>query len=590
MPEWVHRCEKADIELMAQTLNISRVMAQVLVNRGVRTKNTALRFLNPRFEDFHDALLMRDMCTGLETVAHSIKQGEKIVIYGDYDADGVMATVILFKTLSHFGADVFYYIPQRVEEGYGLNMSAVNGVFEAGVNLIITCDNGIAALEEIAAARALGMKVVVLDHHEAVTTEEGDCTLPAATAVIDPKQTKCKYPFKSLCAGGLAYKFSKAFYAHMGTEFDAEEEMLVLAMIATICDIVELHGENRIISHSGLVALNRKKTLNIGLGALVEAKGYMHREIDSTAIGFIIGPCINASGRLEHARFAVDLFTTEDPEEARDLAQWLVKLNESRRDLTRASFEAVDAQLAQSKLSDLNVLVIYDKNTHESIAGIVAGRIKDKYYKPTIIITEGDDCLKGSARSVEGYNIFEELHKCRDLFVRFGGHAMAAGLSMNRQNVDELRNRLNEAFNLSGNDLVPNIYYDSQLEIDEVTYSLAQELTYLKPFGKDNRPPLFFSRAQTVTDLRVIENKNTVIMTLASYGCARKVKAIGFGIVDSLRQSLQEYMTPQEVEEIISGEIRQLRLKLDLLYELEINEYNGTVSVQMRIRHLRPSA
>ncbi|MCL2616586.1 MAG: single-stranded-DNA-specific exonuclease RecJ, partial [Defluviitaleaceae bacterium] len=432
MPRWVLKREDANIELMASTLKISKVMAQVLVNRGVRTKNTALRFLNPRFEDMHDANLMKDMRAGLEIVAESIARGEKIVIYGDYDADGVMSTVILFKALSRAGADVLYYIPERVEEGYGLNMSAVNGISGSGVGLIITCDNGISATEEIAAAKALGMKVVVIDHHEPGFVEDENGTRhsvnPAADAVIDPKQADCEYPFQSLCAGGLAYKFAKALAAHMGMDFVDEEELLILAMIATICDIVELHGENRVIARAGLQALNRNKACNIGLGALIDEKRYMQREIDATAIGFIIGPCINASGRLEHARFAVDLFTTGDADEAEEIAGWMVELNNSRREMTLAAFEAVDAQLVASGMPDDNVLVVYCEgfNVHESVAGIVAGRIKDKYYKPTIVITDGESSLKGSARSVEGYNIFEELYKCRELFVRFGGHAMAA--------------------------------------------------------------------------------------------------------------------------------------------------------------------
>jgi len=588
MPKWVLKQEEANIELMSQTLKISKAMAQALVNRGIRTKNTAIRFLNPSYTDFHDTLEMKDMQAGLEIVSKSIAAGEKIVIYGDYDADGVMSTVILFKALSRLGADVFYYIPERVEEGYGLNMSAIQGIAEMGVELIITCDNGIASKDEIAAAKALGMKVVVIDHHEPGFIEGEDGVRydisPGADAVIDPKQSECGYPFKSLCAGGLAYKFAKALYAHIGKEFADEEEYLVFAMIATICDIVELHGENRVIVYEGLAALNRNKAVNIGLGALIEAKGYTHRQIDATAIGFIIGPCINASGRLEHARFAVDLFVSEDVTEAYEAAEWIVKLNESRRGLTKDAFESADAQLAESSILDDSVLVVYDASIHESVAGIVAGRLKDKYYKPAIVITEGEECLKGSARSIEGYNIFEELYKNSDLFVRFGGHAMAAGLSINRENLDELRRRLNADFYLTGDDLLPKIYYDGQLEVGEITYDLAKELLLLEPFGKDNRAPLFCSRGQTIQELRVIEGKNTIIMTFIPNGGYRKVKAVSFGAIEDMRQMLYENLPEGEAAAIMAGEKRRTDLMFDLLYEIELDEYNGNVSVQMRIK------
>ena len=588
MPKWVLKQEEANIELMSQTLKISKAMAQALVNRGIRTKNTAIRFLNPSYTDLHDTLEMKDMQAGLDIVSKSITAGEKIVIYGDYDADGVMSTVILFKALSRLGADVFYYIPERVEEGYGLNMSAIQGISEMGVKLIVTCDNGIASKDEIASAKGLGMKVVVIDHHEPGFIEHDDGTRhdisPGADAVIDPKQSECGYPFKSLCAGGLAYKFAKALYAHMDEEFADEEEYLVFAMIATICDIVELHGENRVIVYEGLAALNRNKTVNIGLGALIEAKGYTQRQIDATAIGFIIGPCINASGRLEHARFAVDLFVSEDAKEVCEVAEWIVKLNDSRRGLTKDAFNSADSQLIESGIMDDNVLVVYDASIHESVAGIVAGRLKDKYYKPAIVITDGEECLKGSARSIEGYNIFEELYKNSDLFVRFGGHAMAAGLSIKRENLDELRKRLNADFSLTGDDLLPKIYYDGQLEVGDITYDLAKELLLLEPFGKDNRAPLFCSRGQTIQELRVIEGKNTIIMTFIPNGGYRKVKAVSFGAIEDLRQMLYQNLPEGEAAAIMAGEQRRTNLMFDLLYEIELDEYNGNVSVQMRIK------
>ncbi|MCL2618420.1 MAG: single-stranded-DNA-specific exonuclease RecJ [Defluviitaleaceae bacterium] len=598
MMKWMLQQETANIELMAQTLSISRTMAQVLVNRGIRTRNTALRFLNPALSDMHDPREMKGMEEALDIVAASIGGREKIVVYGDYDADGVMSTVILYKTLRRLGADVVYYIPERVEEGYGLNMTAVRGIAESGVDLIITSDNGIAANAEIAAAKELGLKVVVIDHHEPAFAEDADGVrrdiAPPADAIVDPKQAGCAYPFKALCAGGLAYKFSKALHERLGESFeDASgfaEEMLSLAMIATICDIVDLHGENRVIARAGLAALNRVKTRNIGLGALIDAKGYTHRLIDATAVGFIIGPCINASGRLEHARYAVDLFTTENAEEARELAGWLVSLNESRRALTLTAFESAAAKLEQDGLTGDNVLVVYDPSIHESVAGIVAGRIKDRYYKPTIVITDSEGCLKGSARSIEGYNIFEELYKCRELFLRFGGHAMAAGLSIEPGKLGELRSRLNADFALGADELVPKLTYDDRLEVHDITYELAQELAKLEPFGKANRAPLFCSLRQSLRELRVIEGKNTVIVNVSPGGSYRRVKGISFNMVPVMRQILSERLTPEQTDAIMSGETRRTDLLFDLLYELEIDEYNGNVSVQMRIKDMKLSS
>jgi len=307
-------------------------------------------------------------------------------------------------------------------------------------------------------------------------------------------------------------------------------------------------------------------------------------------VGFIIGPCINASGRLEHARYAVDLFTTDDPEEARELAGWLVRLNEARRALTLSAFESADAKLGEENLLDDNVLVVYDPSIHESVAGIVAGRLKDRHYKPTIVITDSEGCLKGSARSIEGYNIFEELYKCKDLFIRFGGHAMASGLSIDREKLSDLRCRLNNAFDMQADQMVPTLAYDAELGPEDITYELADELTKLEPFGKANRAPLFCTTRQSLRELRVLEAKNTVIMTLVPNGSYKKVKAISFNLVPRLRQILQEHLSPGQAQSIMSGQTRQTSLLFDLLYELEIDTYNDNVSVQIRIKDIKLSS
>lgn len=619
MASWVLQKEQADISLMSRVLGITPTLAQVLVNRGIRTRNTALAFLQPGIFQADNAQALgighsqdnekiKDIHAGLATVAQSVALGEKIVVYGDYDADGVMSTAILFKSLLRLGANVYYYIPQREEEGYGLNINAVKGLADTGARLIIACDNGISAIAEAALARKLGLKLVIIDHHEPGFTEDESGNrqdiIPEADAVIDPKQQACGYPFKHLCAAGLSYKFANLLYAHIGKALPLREreEYLALAAVATICDIVDLCDENRELVSTGLDVINKNtypcsSPVNIGLNALIKAKSC--KSIDTHTVGFLLGPCINASGRLDHARYAVELFITQDPGEAEELAGWLVRLNEERRTITKQAFEEIDARLAQNEKQP-SVLVIYEPDIHESIAGIVAGRIKDKYHRPTIVLTktiitktppgresEEQECTsKGSARSIPGYNIFEELYKCRTLFKKFGGHPMAAGLTLPTHNIDALRELLNSGFNLSEEDLSPRFYYDAQLELPEITFGLARELALLEPYGKGNRPPLFCSRAQSPAELRIIPDKDTIIATFKT-SCGRRIKALCFGKLKDLAAQVRTAYPEANANTIMAGNIRSANLQLDMLYELEINEYNGNSSVQMRLRDFK---
>ena len=573
----------ANLDLMAEVLGIKKTTAVVMANRGIRSKKAALKYLRCDL-DQPEILNMKDACKAFERINYAIDNQQRIMIYGDYDADGVMSTVILYKALQACGAKLHYYIPSREEEGYGLNIAAINSIKASDYELIITCDNGISALDEISEANKLGIDVIVIDHHEPGFVEDGDerhDVIPDAFAVIDPKQADCLYPFKEMCAGGLAFSLMKAYFEYSSRDFTSlHDELLAFAAISTICDIVDLSSDNRAIVKNGLAALNLNKNLNAGLAQLITLKGYMEKPIDTFTLGFVIGPCINATGRLESAEMAVRLLLSNDKNEQINLAQTLSDLNEERKNLTKSCSDRM-LEKCEQMAEDYNVLVVVDYETHESIAGIVAGRVKEKLHKPVILLTKGVECgiLKGSGRSIPAYNMFEALYANRDLFTRFGGHSMAAGLSINEDKVAELLQRLNADFNLSADELQPFIEIDMELSPEDVTLELSKELEYLSPFGRGNREAIFSSYAMPVSSLRIIDNKNTLIFTFGN------IKAIAFGLNDVFLNRLQERYTEQAYRRIVSGDIQGL--VMDLAYTVETNTYNGRTSVQMRLKDFR---
>ncbi len=509
---------------------------------------------------------MGDMERGCDRLLKAISAKEPIVVYGDYDVDGVMATVILVKGLSELGANVSFYIPHREDEGYGLNMAAVESL--QGSKLLLLADNGIAAVSEIDRAKQLGMDVVVLDHHEPGTNETGEI-LPDAI-IIDPKRRDCSYPFKSLCSGGLAFLLVRELFAKSNRAFLLHDELMIFSMLATICDIVELVGENRIIAANGLGLINSRACVNLGLRALISLRGLASKRIDTFSVGFVLGPCINATGRLESARLSVELFLTENAAEAKEKAARLVELNEQRKNQTTDGTKRLLDRLVTEANQD-SVLVIYDEEVHESIAGIVAGRVKERTNRPTILITRGKECPKGSGRSIPGYNLFEALNRHRDLFERFGGHAMAAGLSISRENIDILRLRLNEDCNLTEEDLRPTYYYDAMLDLDEVGLDLACELNRLSPFGQGNKEPVFAAFGVSVISASYLgANGNTLKLMLRTQS-GKNISAVGFGIADLFREKFP-------------GEINQNSgISLDILYNITINSFNDNTRVELRL-------
>ncbi len=586
MAKWVLKRNKAYTEKIAEVFSISQVTANVLANRGLGTKETIEKFLYCPMEDMYDGYLMKDMKKGIDIIENAIKNNKKIVVYGDYDVDGVTSTVILYKTIRHLNGNVSYYLPHRQKEGYGMNIDAIHHLKEENTDVILCCDNGIAAYEEIKEAVFLGMEVVILDHHEApFETEENGVkhdVLPPASAVIDNKRSDCNYPFKKLCAGGMSYKFSKLLFEKMNREFVFDDEFLSFAAIATICDIVDLMDENRIIAKNGLYKAADCK--NKGLKALMAEAG-IEGPLREYHAGFIIGPCINATGRLEEAKEAVELFIEEDGKKAMDTAAYLARLNNERKAMTTKAVEEAVENVEKNGLNKDSVLVIYCPDVHESIAGIVAGRVKEIYYKPVILLTKGDKMAKGSARSIESYNIFEELSKCKDLFYKFGGHPMAAGLSLEEKNIDVLRQRLNENSPLTEDDLTEVTRIEQILDFNQITMECAYELERLSPFGKENPSPVFASVGVKCIKVTLMGKNRDMMKMLFKDKNGDYMEGVSFKGYDMFCTEIEKRFTKNEVKRILSGD--NIEVEMDILYNISVNRFNGMENIQLTIKDMR---
>lgn len=595
MTDWLDLKSDADISLMSETLGISGITASVLANRGIRSKNAAVKYLNPQKKFMYDEALLKDIGKAAEAVREALAKGLRIAVYGDYDVDGIMSTVILQKTLQKLCADVIYYIPGREEEGYGLNAEAVKRLHAEGARLLITCDNGVSANAEISLAKELGMTVVVIDHHEVFSSGGALPALPPADAVIDPKREDCGYPFKRLCAAALCYKFARYLHSLLEITFADDDEYFIFAAIASICDIVALQDENRIFAKHGLELMNGGKIKNLGLNALASARGLEGKKIGAFEIGFVIGPCINATGRLERASTAVELFLCGDEIRAAELAAKLTELNEARKRLTGESVRAVLDSLSLSERAGDNVHLIFDENLHESIAGIVAGRVKDVTGRPVIVFTKSgglcEGLAKGSARSIQGYNIFLELNRHRELFTRFGGHEMAAGLTLKKENIEILRERLLAACNLKPDDFNKKIFIDGELELPEITFELAKELSLAAPFGRGNEEPVFRAFAVAENVEAIGADKKTLRFTFgAGQGSeikGQKLKGICFGMAREFTDMLENSCGAEE--SVFFAENGRLRkaLCLEIAFCIEINEFNGNSNLQLRLVDFR---
>ncbi len=573
---------------MSKQLNISKNLSKILVNRDINTPKKVRNFLNPTLNTLGDFTLTKDIEKALNLLKKAIDTNKRILIYGDYDVDGVSSTTILYKGFGLLTKNINYYIPHREHEGYGLNTKTLEKIY-GDIDLIITTDNGISSIEEVVFLKEKNIEVIIIDHHEPILNNDSEMILPNADAIIDPKRMDCEYQFKLMCAGGLAYRFTKSFFDKYSYNLKNEDELLVFSMIATICDIVDLYEDNRVIVKNGLEILNNNKNINKGLYNLLLKNNIHTKCINDYHIGFIVGPCINAVGRLDIATIAVDLFISNDDEEVEVLSSKLVELNDERKKITKESFERVLEKVKVEKIYEDDIIVVYDELTHESVAGIVAGRIKDYFYKPTIVLTKSQDIAKGSARSIPTCDIYVLLSKCREFFLRFGGHSMAAGLSLEKSKIEIFREELNKISTLSTDDFIEEIKIENVLTLNEITISQYETLELLKPYGKGNREPLFGTKNIQVSSIRVIKDKNTIIFTFKDSSSYKNIKGIYFGSIDYFIDILKNDYSDYELENILNGNLNNINLVLDIIYSIQLNEYNNNISVQIIIKDMRIS-
>lgn len=584
--------KRADFNGIAARFHISPVTARIIRNRDVEGEEAIDRYLNGTLDQLYDPHLMKDMDKAAALILEKIRAGVRIRIVGDYDIDGVCSTYLLYRGLTRCGGYVDYQIPERIRDGYGINESIIRKAKEDGIDTIVTCDNGIAALEQVRLAKELGMTIIVTDHHEVVRAEDGSQVLPEADAVVNPHRDDCSYPFAGICGGVVAYKLVQVLYEQSGVPEQEWKDMLEFAAIATVGDVMKLQDENRIIVRWGLKQIPH--TASAGLRALVEACGLDICNLTAYHIGFVIGPCLNASGRLKTAQLALELLLCEEPNasgsmaglleerpgplsnvrpvpetqrssRAGEMAAELKLLNEERKDMTQAgmeeAFEQVDAELSND-----DVLVVYLPDCHESLAGIIAGRVREAYNKPSFVLTKGEDCAKGSGRSIESYHMYKALCGVQDLLLKFGGHPMAAGFSLKEENIDEFRRRLNEQSTLTKEDFIPKIWIDVAMPLEYISEALVNELKSLEPFGQGNEKPQFAQKNLRIRSLRAIgRNNNAARMTVVTEQ-GRPMEAMVFTEADKF------------VEEAKNSQ------SIDVIYYPDINEYNGNRTLQIVVR------
>lgn len=576
----------ADFKGIGNKFHIDPVTARIIRNREVIGDEEIHSFLAGTLQELPDVHLMQDLDLLVELLDQKINEKAKIRIIGDYDIDGVMSSYILYRALTRCGAQVDVAIPNRITDGYGLNRNLITEALECGVDTILTCDNGIAAIEEIAYAKEAGMTVLVTDHHEIPFKDvdgERIYMRSEADAIVNPHQKTCTFPYKDLCGAGVAWAVIVALYEKNNIEQREVEDLLEFVAFATVGDIMSLTGLNRILVKEGLKRIHN--TTNIGMRALVSQCGLLPEQIDTYHFGFVLGPCINAAGRLDTARRALRLFISESPEEAAEIADELVVLNEERKEMTRQGVEEAKQLVEEGGYEKDPVLILYLPDVHESIAGIIAGRIREYYYRPTFILTKAEDGVKGSGRSTEEYSMYEQMCKCSNLLTKFGGHPMAAGLSLPEENVELFRKQMNENCPFRAEEIVQTIHIDVPMPVDYVTNALVEEFSILAPFGKDNPKPVFVDRNLKISRMWVIgKNQNVLRMTLVSEQ-GRPLSAIYFGDIEAMRTYLVEQYGTQEVEKAFHG--RENNMQISIVYSPKINTYKDSETLQFEIQYYR---
>ena len=566
MQRWFITMKKADFNAIGEKYHISPILARLIRNRDIIGDDAIDFYLNGTIADLYDGMLMQDMDRAVEIIAEKIREEKPIRVIGDYDIDGVNATYILQEGLSGLGADVDTDIPDRIRDGYGLNKMLIDRALDDGIDTIVTCDNGIAAAEEIAYGKEQGLTVVVTDHHEVPyieTNGDKEYLLPPADAVVDPHRPDCGYPFKGLCGAAVAYKLVEALCDVMQRDPEDMDYLMENVAIATVGDVMDLTGENRIFVKQGLEML--KRTHNPGLKALIECTGIDVERLNTYHIGFVIGPCINASGRLDTAKRALELLNARTRREAVMLAEDLKALNDSRKEMTEKGVEEAVRLIEHTDLREDKVLVVYLPECHESIAGIIAGRLKERYYRPVFVLTRAEEGVKGSGRSIESYDMFGQMCRCRELFTKFGGHKLAAGLSLAEENVELFRRTINELAELTEEDLMEKVSIDMQLPFPYITEALIGELSLLEPFGKGNPKPLFAERNIRVLGPRILGKNRNVLKCRLEDPSGNQMDAVYFGDVETCLRKMEE------------------KPVMSFTYYPSINEYMGRRTLQLTI-------
>lgn len=579
--KWVVYGKKADFKAVGEAFNIDQVTARVIRNRDIIEYEDIHMYLNGTLSDCHEPSLMADMDKGCKIIKDKIAQEKHIRIISDYDVDGVMSNYILLQGLVEAGAHVSYEIPDRMLDGYGINQRIIRDAYEDGVDTIITCDNGIAAFSAIELGKELGMTIVVTDHHEVPyeVDEDGNKVhmLVPADAVIDIKREDCKYPFKGLCGAAVAYKFIRHLYNIMNIPWIDENKYLEMVAIATQCDVMDLIDENRIYVKQGLKLL--ANTNNLGLKALLEVNQLKGKVLSSYHLGFVIGPCINATGRLESAKRGLELLLCGDYDDALDMAEELKQLNVTRKDMTNKGVEeAISTVNSVGEVDD--VLVVYMPNLHESLAGIVAGRIRENFYRPVFVITDSEgDIIKGSGRSIDGYHMFDALTECKDLLLKFGGHELAAGFSLEKRNLDAFRERLLEKSKLTKEQLIPVVRIDVPMPVSYITPRLVEELALLEPFGKANEKPTFAQAGLGIKSARFIGNEGRFIKILFQDESGYIIEGVDFN-ANKFIECIKLWFSDEECDKMLSGLPNEI--KLDVAYYPDVNEFNGRCTLQIK--------
>ena len=583
MEKWFVINKGADFAGIAKRFGISPVTARLIRNREVMGDETIARYLKGGIGELYDPHLLLDSDRLTDILVQKISEQKKIRVIGDYDIDGVMSTYILYKGITRCGGSVDFQIPDRMKDGYGINDHLIEQADEAGIDTIITCDNGIAAIGEIAHAKSLGMTVLVTDHHEIPYTEErGErhYKRSEADAIVNPKQMECTYPYKNLCGAAVAWKVIQILYEKCDIAVEESYDFLENVAFATVGDVMDLTDENRILVREGLKRIHT--TMNPGMRALILQNKLEPEQISSYHFGFVLGPCINASGRLETAKIALNLFLQEDVKKASEIAAELVDLNAQRKDMTAEGVELAMQQVEEGNTGE-KVLVVYLPDVHESLAGIIAGRIREACHKPTFVLTKSEDGVKGSGRSIEAYSMYEELCKCQELFTKFGGHPMAAGLSLPEANVEIFREKINACCGLTEEDFIPKIKIDIPMPVDYPDIPLVNELLLLEPFGKANVKPQFADKNLGIDRAVVVgKNQNVLKLTLKTER-GKSISAVYFGDVEEFREYYGRKYGENEVQQAFLGRTNGIRMSV--VYYPEINRYQGNESIQIVIKN-----